>query len=796
METLWQDLRFGARMLLKKPIFTLIAVLTLGLGIGANTAIFSVVNSVLLRKLPYREPAALVTMRSNQSVLDLADIRAWTHSFEEMGGVNAQSFDYLGGSEPVQVRAGNVTGGFFKTLGVEPAIGRVINYEDDKPGGPFVAVLGHEMKQRLFGEDANIIGREVNLSGNSYTVIGVMPAGFKSPRDDSEIWVPINVSQAAAAAYRGVHFMNVYMRLKPGVGVNAALDDVRVIDQRLAELYPAENKNRRTVLIPLHDRVIGNSSTMLWLLFGVVGLVLLIACVNYANLLLTRGASREQELVVRIALGAGRWRLIRQLLTESVLISLLGGTLGLLLALWGVDTLVQLKPGSLPRADTISIDGRVMVFAFAVAVLTGIVFGLIPALTAVRVNVADALKESGRGAVGAVRHRVRSVLVVLEVAMALLLLVGAGLMIKSFWQLRDVSPGFEPDSLLTMRLEMPETRYKGIPEQIRYRRALLDEVSAIPNVQAAIISELPLSGDSLNHDFTVEGWQLSPGEEPNVETRSIQGEYFRTMQIPLLAGRDLTARDDENAPLVGVVNQQLVRQFFPKEDPLGKRVRWARDNQINWITIVGVVADVKHFGLDVPEQPALYTPYAQSGRVWKRWQTLVVRSRENPATLAVAVKQGVWRVDARIPVTKLRTMKEVMGASYEERRFNMLLLGMFAAVALALAAVGIYGVVSYSVAQRTHEIGIRMALGARGQDVLKMVVRQGMKLALTGVGIGVLAALLLTRLMKTLLFGVSATDPATYGVIALLLLAVALLACFLPARRATKVDPMIALRYE
>jgi len=796
METLWQDLRFGARMLLKNPVFTLIAVLTLGLGIGANSAIFSVVNSVLLRKLPYREPERLITTRSNQSVPDLADLRAWSRSFEEMGGIVLQPLDYLGGSEPMQVRAGHVTGGLFKTLGVEPAAGRTITLDDDKPGAPFVAVLGHEVKQRLFGDDINAIGRSVNLSGNSYTVIGVMPAGFKIPRNDSEIWVPVNVSQALAAAYRGVHFLNVYLRLKPGVAVSAALDDVRTTDQRLAELYPAENKNRRTTLIPLHDRVIGNSSTMLWLLFGVVGLVLLIACVNYANLLLARGAKREQELVVRVALGAGRWRLVRQLLTESVMISVLGGAVGLLLALWGVDMLVRLKPDSLPRVETIAIDGRVMGFALIVAVLTGIVFGLIPALTAVRVNVSEALKEGGRGAVGAVRHRLRSVLVVMEVAMALLLLVGAGLLIKSFWQLRGVSPGFEPDNLLTMRLELPETRYKGIPEQIRYRRALLDEVSSIPNSQAAIISELPLSGDSLNHDFTVEGWQMSPGDEPNVETRSIQGDYFRAMQIPLLAGRDLTAQDDEKATLVGVANQTLVRQFFPQDDPIGKRVRWARDDQVNWITIVGVVADVKHFGLDVPEQPALYTPYAQSGRAWKRWQTLVVRSRENPATLAAAVKQGVWRVDARIPVTKLRTMKEVMGASYEERRFNMLLLAMFAAVALALAAVGIYGVVSYAVAQRTHEIGIRMALGAQSRDVLKMVVRQGMTLALTGVGIGVLAALPLTRLLKTLLFGVNTTDPATYVLIALLLIAVALLACVLPARRATKVDPMIALRCE
>jgi putative ABC transport system permease protein len=794
MNTLWQDLRFGARMLLKNPGFTLVAVITLALGIGANTAIFTVVNAVLLMPLAYHEPERLISFRSNESVLDLADIKAWSQSFAEIGGNTIMPLDYTGGAEPMQWQAGLVTGSFFRTLGAQPLLGRTLNEEDDKRGGPFVVALSHALWQRQFGGDAGIIGKTVMLSGNTYTVVGVMPASFRTPRDETDVWAPVLVVYPLAAAYRGVHFLRTYARLKPGVTIAQAQSEMSAIDRRLAEAFLEENKRRQTVLFSLRERVVGEIKPALLVLFGAVGLVLLIACANFANLLLARAAAREQELVVRVALGAGRWRLTRQLLTESVLIATLGGAVGVVFAIWGVDLLVSLKPANLPLLETISVDGRVLLFTLGVSVLAGVVFGLAPVWQAARVNVNDALKEGGRGSVGAARHLLRGVLVIGEIAIALLLLVGAGLLIKSFWQLRNVKPGFNPDNLLTMRIELPEARYREIPAQTQYRRALLEEVNSLPGAQAALVSELPMSGDWLTHDFLVEGQQLSPGEEPDVQTRSIEGDYFRVMQIPQMAGRDFTPQDNENAPPVGIVNESLTRRFFKDQNPIGKRVRWARDEQINWITIIGVVGDIKHFGLDQPEEPALYTPYPQSGRPWKRWMSLVVRGQGDAAAIAQEVKSRVWRVDARIPLTKMQTMAEVMGASVEARRFNMLLLGIFAAVAMLLAAVGIYGVMAYAVTQRTHEIGVRIALGAKPRDVIGMVVSRGMRLTLIGAAAGLALSFALTRLMTTLLFGIGATDPLTFALVSLLLAGVALLACYIPARRAAKVDPIVALR--
>jgi putative ABC transport system permease protein len=736
----------------------------------------------------------LVSFRSNQSVLDVADVKAWSQSFTEIGGNTQQPLDYTGSGEPLQWTAGLVTGGFFRTLGAPPLLGRVITEEDDRRGGPFVVVLGYALWQRQFGGDPGVVGRNITLSGNSYNVVGVMPADFKAPRGETEAWAPVQVVSPLAAAYRGVHFLQAYARLKPGVTIAQAQSEMGAIDKRMAEAFPAENKRRQTALIPLHDRVVGEVKPALLVLFGAVGLVLLIACVNFANLLLARGAARGHELVVRVSLGASRSRLTRQLLTESVLMATLGGAAGVALAIWGVDLLVALKPANLPRLETISVDARALLFTLAVSVLTGLVFGLAPAWQAARVNVSDALKEGGRGEAGVAKPRLRSALVVVEMALALALLAGAGLLVKSFWQLRNVQPGFDLDNALTMRIELPEARYREIPAQTQYRRTLLDEVNSLPGARAALVSELPMSGDWLTHDFLVEGQQLSAGEEPDVQTRSVEGDYFHVMRIPLLSGRDFTPQDNENAPLVGIINQSLARRFFKEENPLGKRVRWARDDQINWITIIGVAGDVKHFGLDEPEEPALYTPYPQSLRAWKRWMNLVVRSEGDPAAIAQAVKSRVWRVDGQIPVTRARTMIEVLGASVEARRFNMLLFGVFAAVAMLLAAVGIYGVMSYAVTQRTREIGVRIALGARPRDVIGMVVGRGMLLTSIGVAAGLGLSLALTRLMSGMLFGVGARDPLTFTSVSSLLVGVALLACYIPARRATKVDPMIALR--
>ena len=799
METLLKDIRYGVRSLLKRPGFTAIAVLTLALGIGVNTAIFSVINAVLLRPLAYAEPARLVTFRSNQSAPDLLDVEAQSHTFTSFGGEVRQALDYTAGSEPVQFQTGHVTGGFFQTLGIPAELGRVITPADDKAGAPHVTVLSHKLWRQQFGGDPEIVGKTIPLSGNIYTIIGVMPESFASPRDNTEAWTPVHVSNPVAANFRGVHFLRTYARLAPGVSLEQALAEMRVIDQNLARQYPADNKNRSTVLIPLHERIVGEWRQSLLVLFAAVSLVLLIACANFANLLLARAAEREREFVIRTALGAGRWRLIRQLLTESVLVSSCRRRdCGVARNLGNQSARGACSRKTCRDCREIGVDARVLGFTFGVSLLTGIVFGLLPAWAASRSGISESLKEGGRSATaGGARQRLRSTFVVAELAVALILLVGAGLLIKTFWNLRSVEPGFNPDHLMTMRVELPEARYKEKDKQTRFRTQALAEINSLPGVQAAMVSELPLSGDALDHDFLIEGRPpIAPGDEPSLQTRSVMGEYFQTLQMPLRAGRNFGPQDfDAQAPRVGIVNEVMVRQYFPNEDPFGKRVRWARDQEVRWLTIVGVVGDVKHFGLDLPEQPAMYSPYPQADP-WKRWMTFVARTQSEPAAMSQAIKQQIWKVDSQLPVSEVKTMSEVSAASFAARRFNMLLLALFAGLALMLAAVGIYGVMSYAVTQRTQEIGIRMALGARATDVLRLIIRNGMTLTLLGVVIGLGGAFALTRLLTTLLFGVKPTDTVTFVVVSALLIFVALLACYLPARRATKVDPLVALRYE
>ena len=798
METLIKDIRYGLRSLMKRPAFTVVAVLTLGLGIGVNTAIFSVINAVLLKPLPYANPERLISFRSNQSAPDLADVQAQSKTISKFGGMVVQPLAYTGGAEPIQFEIGQVTGGFFETLAVQPERGRYITAEDDKIGAPFVVVLGHDLWTRQFNRDEQILGKTIPLSGNVYTVIGVMPASFVTPSINSEAWTPVHVSNPLAANFRGVHFLRTYGRLADAVSLDQARAEMSVIDKNLAAQYPADNKNRTTVLFALHERIVGESRRSLLILFAAVTFVLLIACANFANLLLARAAEREREFVIRGALGAGRWRLIRQLLTESVLVSLAGGAIAVALAVWGTNLLVAFKPDNLPRLTEIGVDGRVLGFTLSISLLTGLLFGLLPAWSASRSGVGEALKEGGRSSTaGGARQKLRSTFVVVELAVALVLLVGAGLLIKTFWKLRSVEPGFSPDHLLTMRIELPETRYKEVRPQTRFRTQILAGMNSLPGVQAAMISELPLSGDSLNHDFLIENRPpIAPGDEPSLETRSVLGDYFKVMRIPLRAGRDFGPQDlTENAQLVGIANEEMVREYFQNEDPIGKRVRWARDSEIHWITIVGVVGDVKHFGLDLPELPALYSPYTQINP-WKRWMSIAARTQGDPNVMAQSIKQEIWKVDPQLPVTKVETMGEVAAGSFSARRFNMSLLTLFAALALVLAAIGIYGVMSYAVTQRTQEIGIRMALGARTIDVLKLVLRNGMTMVLIGIALGLAGAFALTRLMVTLLFGVTATDAFTIGLVSFVLMLVAFLACFIPARRATKVDPLVALRYE
>src|ERR1051325_5164394 len=550
MDSIIKDIRYGLRSLMKRPAFTAVAVITLALGIGANSAIFSVINAVLLRPLPYADPSRLISFRSNQSAPDLADVESQSKTFSRLGGMVMQPLAYTGSNEPVQFQVGQVTGGFFETLGVRPERGRFITSDDDRNGAPYVVVLSHDLWVKQFNRDEQILGKTIPLSGDVYTIIGVMPANFVTPRIETEALTPVHVSNPVAANFRGVHFLRTYGRLAPGVTIEQARAEMQVVDQNLAAQYPAENKNRNTVLFALHDRIVGDTRQSLFILFAAVSFVLLIACANFANLLLARGAERQREFVIRGALGADRWRLMRQLLTESVLLSLAGGAVAVVLAFWGTSLLVWFKPENLPRLSEIGVDWRVLGFTLGISILTGLIFGLAPAWAASRGGAGDALKEGGRSATaGSARQRLRSTFVVVELAVALVLLVGACLLIKTFWKLRSVEPGFNPDHLITMRVELPETRYKEVAAQTRFRKQVLAGMNSLPGVQAAMISELPLSGDSLDHNFLIENRPpIAPGDEPSLESRSVIGDYFKVMQIPLRRGRDfeVVARSEED----------------------------------------------------------------------------------------------------------------------------------------------------------------------------------------------------------------------------------------------------------
>jgi predicted permease len=798
-ENLVQDVRYGLRMLRKNPGFTSVAVLTLALGIGANTAIFSVINGVLLSPLPYKDPQQLVIMRENDSPPNVRDIQRQARAFSEGGGINVQKMDYTGGTEPVQVRTGLVDAGFLETLGVQPMLGRIISPVEDMKGGPRLAVASYSFWQNFLGSDPHAVGKAIPLGGNTYTVIGVMPASFAPPAEHADVFVSMWAGDPGAAAERDVHFMHTYWRLQTGIALAQAQAEMAAIDRRLAEQYPAEERERKTQLVPLHEWLVGDVRPALLVLFGAVGLVLLIACANFASLLMAREIARRRELVIRAALGAGRGRLIRKTLTESALLSVLGGAAGLLLAQWGTRMLLALRPEKLARLSGIHMDTRVLLFVLVVSVLTGVVFGMAPAWVGARGNVAEALNESGRSTTAsATGHRIRNILVISELALALVLLVGAGLLIKGFSRLRSLNPGFSPANVMTMYLQLPATRYAEIPKQTQFRRELLARLNSLPGLQAAMVTDIPLGGNYVGHGVVIDGHSpVAVGGEPDVQTLSVMGDYFRVMQIPLRAGRDFTPLDREGQPLVAIVNEEMVRKFFPHENPIGARIHWARETDpFQWMTVIGVVGDVKHSGLDQPVDPAVYTPFPQSNEIWRSFMTLAIRTRGVSSGLVEEVKKQVWSLDSRIPVSDVHTMDELMAVSLAQQRFNMLLLGLFAALALVLAAVGIYGMMAYRVDQRMHEIGIHIALGAQRRDVLRLVLGDGAKLACFGIAIGIASAIALTRLMTSLLFEVKPTDPETFAVVAIVLAIVALAACYVPTRRAMRVDPMVALRYE
>jgi predicted permease len=801
MGTLWQDLRYGARMLAKNPGFTSVAVVALALGIGANSAIFSVVDAVLLRPLPFEESDRLVFLSERSPQLEgmsisypnFTDWRAQNQSFEKIGVYRRNSYNLTGRGEPERFVGGIFSADLFAALRVQPALGRLFTNDEDQPGAQPVVVLSHGLWQRRFGGDPSIVNQNVTLNGVGYTVIGVMPADYGWPRG-VELWTPVGQESGQQSWQQRGNHPGLYgvARLKPGVTIEQARANMDAIAAALEKQYPDSNTNNRVSITPLLDIIVRDVRPRLYVLLAAVGFVLLIACANVANLLLARATTRQKEIALRAALGASRWRVVRQLLTESVLLASLGGLLGLALAKWGVKLLIAISPNTIPRANEVGLDMRVVAFTAAVSILTGVVFGLVPALQSSRADVNEVLKEGGRGSTGR-RHWFRSGLVVAEVVMTLVLLVGAGLLIRSFHRLQNVDPGFTTESLLTFNVSLPERKYAEPQQRVNFYNQLLQNLRNLPGVQsAAIATGLPLGNNGWQNSYNVIGRpEPGRGQRPITEVAYVSPDYFKAMGITLLRGRYFTEQDTRESPRVTVIDEEFARREWPNADPLGQQLRTGGNDPI---TIVGVVRRVRMEGLrEDSGRVQSYYPYQQNARPG---MSVVLRTAGEPMNLAASVRQQVLAADPDQPIFNLQTMGEIWNLSIAPEKLVLMLLIVFASLALVLAGLGIYGVMSYTVTQRTHEIGIRMALGARPLDILRGVVGQGMTLALAGVGIGLAAALSLMRLMRGMLFGVSASDPLTFAGVAVTLVLIALVACYVPARRATKLDPMVALRYE
>ncbi len=806
MQTLWQDLRYGARMLLKKPGFTLIAVITLSLGIGANTAIFSVMNSVLLRPLSYPDSERLMTLWEDHTRRD-GPAREWTSPpgfqdwreqnsvFTHVAALTNWGPTLTEAGEPEMLVGANVSADAFAVLGVHPLFGRAFKPEEDKTGAEKVAIISYNLWQRRFNGDPAIAGKSIRLSGESYTVAGVMPAGLQFPFiNNADIWRTLQPT-LNPGCQRGCYTQRVIARLKPEATPERARAELTAIAGRIEQQFPESNKNVGATVVPLHELIVGDVRQAMLVLLLAVGFVLLIACANVANLLLVKAAAREREIAIRAALGASRWRIVRQMLGESLLLALLGGALGVLPAFWLVDLLKHAAPDGMPRLDEIGIDGRVLLFSLGVSALTGLLCGLMPALQASRSDLNQALREAGAGDKGSASGgRVRSALVVAEIAISLTLLIGAGLLLRSFVLLQRVDPGFSPAQVLTARIGLPQNAYPERRQVANFYARLRERLKALPGVQAVSFgSSVPMMGNDTDTDFMIEGRPAPPPDGQPVAWFSVVGpDYFRTMNIRLHEGRVFAEQDGENAPRVVVISETMARRYWPNENPAGKRIGFG-GQPADWREIVGVVSDVRHFGLISDARPTMYFSAQQVPRAFT---TLLLRVQGDPLQHVAALRKEVQALDKNLAISNVRALDEVVAATVAVPRLVMLLFAGFAAVALLLAGLGIYGVMAYSVAQRRREIGIRMALGAQARDVMALVVRQGMALALIGLLIGLAGAAALTRLMASLLYGVSTTDAATFVVVTLLLAIVVWIACYIPARRATKVDPMIALRSE
>ena len=804
METLWQDLKQAARMLRKNPGFTAVAVLTLALGIGANTAIFSAVNGVLLRPLPYEHPERLVKIWETRpqstfarTVNSEGEYLAWREqlkTLEQVAIVNNFSFNLAGAGDPERIPGGFASVSLFSMLGVKPALGRAFLAEEEKPGRDQVALLTDGLWERRFGRDPQVVGKKILLESKPFTVVGVLPKGFFF-NQQADIWVPL-VPAATEDDRYGHHYLEAFARLQPGVTLQQAEAEMNNLAKALEQQRPLTNSGHGIELQPLHEWVVGDVRAGMLALLGAVGMVLLIACGNVANLLLSRAAARRKEMAIRTALGATRLRIIRQVLTEGFLLSLLGGALAILVSLWSVDLLVRISKDIVPRAEEIKLDGTVLGFTVALSLLAGLAFSLVPALQGSDLSPGESLKESG----GNLAHRSRRrmhLLVIGEIGLALLVLVGAGLLTRSFLRLSQVNPGFHPQGILTAELALEGDRYKEKIQRVEFYLRLLEKLQGLPGVRsAAAVDYLPLGGSNSSTTLTIEGLPpAAPGHRPNANNRSVTADYFRVMGIPLVRGREFTDRDTADSPGVVIINETLARRFFPGENPIGKRLHRGspETKEPKWVEIVGIVGDIKHAGLRADARQEMYFPHPQYA---EPDLVIVLRADGDPKRFAAAVRSEAQSLDKSLPVGNIQTMEEVFDSSLDGTRLPMLLFGGFALVALLLSAVGIYGVMAYSVEQRTREIGIRLSLGAQRRDVLRMVLLQGLRLAALGVVFGIVGALALARVMATLLYSVTATDPITFAGVALVLTTVALLACYIPARRAMRVDPMVALRYE
>ncbi|PYT72564.1 MAG: hypothetical protein DMG39_09505 [Acidobacteria bacterium] len=810
VETCLQDLHYGARILRKSPGFAAVAVLTLALGIGANTAIFSVVYTVLLKALPYPQADRLVMVyenlplpnyqnnRNTPSPGNFSDWSAQNTVFENMAAYSNRSFNVTGTGEPVRIEGELVSAAFFPTLRVNAALGRVFIPEEDRPGSSHVAVMSDGLWRSRFGADPRVLGKKIFLDDQAYEIVGVLPPGFHFPDPDDQLWAPLGLTPEERISRRS-HFLDVFARLKPGVTLAQAQTQMNLVARHLAELYPDSNAGVAAEIVPLREDIAGAVRPALLVLVGAVALVLLIVCANIANLLLARASARFREIAVRLALGAGRARVVRQLLTESALLALLGCGLGVLLAHWSLGALKVLAASNLPRAEEFNLSGPVLLFSLAISLAAGLVFGVSPAFEAARGKVQDALKSGSRESADASRLRTRSLLVVLETALGFLVVIGAGLLVRSFLRLEQVRLGFQPEGLLTFRVIPRGDRYNELTQRTIFYHQVIEKLRALPGVQsAAAVRFIPLTLATGRKDFMIEGRAPSgPGQLPLAAYDIVTPEYFHTMHVPLLEGRDFFWSDSPQTQPVAIINEAMAKHYWPGEDPLGKRFHlYGRDDNFPWMTIIGVVADVREFSPTREAEPIMYFPIAQFAYPDGILRDWVVRTTGDPVRIASSVPAAVWSVDKNLPVTRMRTMEEVRSISLASQRMNLLLFGLFAALALALATIGIYGVLAYSVAQRTREIGIRLALGAHRKDVLRLVISQGMRLASLGILLGLFGAFALTRLMSGMIYGVSSTDPVTFVAVAALLGVVAIAACYIPARRATRVDPMVALRYE